>query len=441
VALAGALPAAAQAGPLTLLGIDAADGGPGGHGPIASYVAVVNNVASNVTNGGAGILVVGGGKDPADDVTRFWNQIATDTGRPVTFVNGGPAIAGRSLSGFAIIAVVDAAAQTSSGGLTQAEHDALVGRQNDITTFINAGGGLIGFTQSGLMNPYGYIQGFGSFTFNLNQSYANITPTAAGPPVGITDALDICCWHDEYLTYPPFLGVLATNSASGRPAALGGGSVFIGQRPPPTAPLQLTPPVVVSPCVNDTTSPDLSVQGNPRLFAQGKPAKITVKATDPSGVVVEGVPAETTSAAKQAIPTKTAGLRRFLVTATDACGHANVITFNYKVVASPTVTASGIPGTGVAQGESVASGCTSSNFTARINVRAKNTSVRRVDVLLDGERIKRSNSKQFSVSVPAAGLEAGNHRLTVAATDQLGATRTTRVAFKRCRAASPFFTG
>ncbi|MFK4998901.1 hypothetical protein ACI2OX_21215 [Bacillus sp. N9] len=49
-------------GPLILMGIDAEDGGVNGHGPIANYIQVVNSILSNVSNGGSGILVIGGGK-------------------------------------------------------------------------------------------------------------------------------------------------------------------------------------------------------------------------------------------------------------------------------------------------------------------------------------------------------------------------------------------
>jgi len=75
-----ALPAVAQAGPLFLGGIDAQDGGPGGHGPIANWIQVANSVKGQVTNHGSGLLVIGGGKDPSDDVTQFFNQIGSGTG-------------------------------------------------------------------------------------------------------------------------------------------------------------------------------------------------------------------------------------------------------------------------------------------------------------------------------------------------------------------------
>ena len=66
-------------GPVVLMGIDAEDGGPGGHGPLAVYANVVSSILADVTNGGSGILVIGGGKDttpPVDDVTGFWDQVA-----------------------------------------------------------------------------------------------------------------------------------------------------------------------------------------------------------------------------------------------------------------------------------------------------------------------------------------------------------------------------
>lgn len=218
-------------GPLVLMGIDAEDGGPGGHGPISVYedvVAGVSGILSKVTNGGSGILVIGGGKAPGDDVTDFWNQIATDTGEAVTFVNGAAAIAAQPFAGFAMIAIASNSPETFSGGLTQAENDALAGRQADIATFVNGGGGLLGLSQNSMTNPYAYLADVGAFTFNFPPLYDDITPTAEGLAIGITDALDVCCWHDEYITFPSFLKVLATNVDTGNPAAIGGEEVTIG---------------------------------------------------------------------------------------------------------------------------------------------------------------------------------------------------------------------
>lgn len=226
----------AMGGPVVLMGIDAEDGGVGGHGPISVYEDVVTSILAEVTNGGSGILVIGGGKDtspPVDDVTEFWNQIDTDlTTTTVTYVNGAMAIAAQSFTGFAVIAIASSEDETSSGGLTQAENDALAGRLSDIAMFVNGGGGLLGFSQTGFTNPYAYIAGLGAFTTETDLSYLDIAPTTEGTAIGITDDLDICCWHDVFLTFPSFLDVLATQDDAtedffGEAAALGGAQVVL----------------------------------------------------------------------------------------------------------------------------------------------------------------------------------------------------------------------
>ncbi|MFN6962633.1 MAG: thrombospondin type 3 repeat-containing protein [Pyrinomonadaceae bacterium] len=211
------------------MGIDAEDGGPGVHGPISTYIAVVNSVYSNATNGGSGVLVIGGGKSASDDVTQFWTAI--DTGSPaftVTFVNGPSNITSQSLTGIRMIAVVSDVGNTPSGGLTQLENDALGGRQADIAAFVNNGGGLLGFS-SEFTNSYAYLGGIGSFVTQDVPDYDNITPTAEGLAIGITDSLDVCCWHQEYVTFPSFLSVLARNATTttNMPSAIGGQRVFI----------------------------------------------------------------------------------------------------------------------------------------------------------------------------------------------------------------------
>ncbi len=67
---------AATGGPVVLMGIDAEDGGPGAHGPSATYAAVINSIYSDVTNGGTNILVIGCGKLATDHATTFWNAVA-----------------------------------------------------------------------------------------------------------------------------------------------------------------------------------------------------------------------------------------------------------------------------------------------------------------------------------------------------------------------------
>ncbi len=221
-------------GPLVLMGIDAEDGGPGGHGPISSYLSVITNanttgILDNVSNGGSGILVIGGGKDPNDDVTEFWDEMDNLLGGGVvTYVNGA-SVAGQTFAGFAMLAIVSDVDNTSSGGLTNSEMSQLAARAGDIANHINGGGGLLGFSSNELAQPYAYLAAVGAFTFNSPPQFDDITPTAEGLAIGITNLLDVCCWHDEYVTFPGFLDVLAVNAATSTPCAIGGLNVIIVQ--------------------------------------------------------------------------------------------------------------------------------------------------------------------------------------------------------------------
>jgi hypothetical protein len=169
----------------------------------------------------------------------FWS--AVDTALPaatMTFVNGAANITAQSFGGFAMIAVVSSEFEAPSGGLTVAENDALTGRADGIASFVNGGGAVFGLTQAEFSAPYLYLGGFGAITGDFALEYFDIEPTAEGLAIGVTDALDVCCWHDDFETYPAFLKVLATNVESGRAAALGGTQVVIG---PPTEPTTTLP--------------------------------------------------------------------------------------------------------------------------------------------------------------------------------------------------------
>ncbi len=224
-ALFALLAISAQAqGPVVLMGIDAEDFG---HPVPANYVTVMGTVYSNATNGGTGALVIGGGKNALDGVTTFWNALAGTIG-PITYVNGAANITAASFAGYRMIGVVSDAFNTFSGGLTNLENDALTGRSGDIAGFINGGGGLLGFSSTQLTTPYGYLGALGSFTSGLPPQQDQITPTAEGLAIGVTDALDGCCWHDSYLTFPSFLDILAYYpNVSGLPAAAIGGQQVI----------------------------------------------------------------------------------------------------------------------------------------------------------------------------------------------------------------------
>lgn len=220
-----------MSGPLVLMGIDAEDGGPGGHGPIAVWENIVGSIINSTTKAGSGVLVIGGGKNITDGVTRYWDTISFDTSIPVTYVNGAAAIATQSFSSFSLLAV-SSSIYVTSGGLTEEENLALNTRKTDIANFVNSGGGLLGFSQGGLTTQYAYLGAIGAFTVTNNLLYGDIAPTAAGLAIGITDALSVNYWHDVYGTFPSFLQILATDNTPsdrgyGRPAAIGGAQVII----------------------------------------------------------------------------------------------------------------------------------------------------------------------------------------------------------------------
>lgn len=255
----GGLARAASGGPVVLMGIDAEDGGVGGHGPIQVYEDVVQSILNSVTNGGSGILVIGGGKDTDDDVTAFWDQIATDLSLTVTYVNGDTNIAAQSFAGFAMLAVVSSEEETSDGGLTGTENDALTGRGAHIAAFINGGGGLLGFSQSGFDAPYAYIGGLGTFSVETELGYEDIVPTTDGTAIGITDDLDVCCWHDTYTSFPSFLKVLATvgpnEDNAGDVAAIGGAQVVVSSGQPTIRPRTATPTTAPTEVPTETPIP------------------------------------------------------------------------------------------------------------------------------------------------------------------------------------------
>lgn len=99
----------------------------------------------------------------------------------------------------------------------------------------------------------------------------------------------------------------------------------------------------------------------------------------------------------------------------------------------------GVPHTG---GPRSGAPCVDAGFRARFKVRS-NAGVRRVNVFLDGERIKQSTHKQFSVWISVVGLRAGHNTIRVVAVDRNGRRDVATRSFRRCaRAApSPNFTG
>lgn len=300
LALAESPATADTGGPVAVMGIDAEDGGVGGHGPISVYDTIVTNLFANVTNGGSGILVLGGGKSPTDDVTTFYDQVGTDTGKTVTYANGA-ALDTQSFDGFGLVIVVSSEDETSDGGLTDAESEALKMRAPDFASHVNLGGGLISFSQSGQTSPYGFLGDVGTFErVDIDGNDSNIDVTAAGATAGLTDDLDVCCWHDQYAAFPDFLSVLATyadpTGLTPGVAAVGGAKVLIPtgiDLTPATQQVDVNGTCTVTATVTEGGEPipgvnvDFSVTAGPRAGTTG------AGVTDASGQVTFSYPAPT----------------------------------------------------------------------------------------------------------------------------------------------------
>jgi hypothetical protein len=320
------------------MGIDAEDCGPNGHGPIGNYAQLVDSILTNTKNTGSnGIAVVGAN---GSCVFNFWNAIQSLTGEPVTFVPGG-AISTWDFTPFQMIAVASDQFNTP-GGTSGANNLALQGRRADIAAFVNGGGGLLGFTSdfsASQGGPYPYLADLGSFTFNVGRSYSNITPTTEGAGVGITDAFDVCCWHDEYTSFPSFLRVLAHNPVTGNAAAIGGLNVVISD-------IQLAPATQTLPTGSDATvTATVSENGSP---VGGRTVTFSVTGGPNSGTTGTAV---TDSSGHAAFTySGTAGgtdtIQASMVDSTGKTQQSNIVTVTWEVRNRPPVVSAGGPYTG-----------------------------------------------------------------------------------------------
>ncbi len=109
--------------------------------------------------------------------------------------------------------------------------------------------------------------------------------------------------------------------------------------------------------------------------------------------------------------------------------------------AGPTARIIGVPG-GPTVRQARGAPCTDGGFRARFRIRSS-VRLRRVTVFVDGESIKRSASRRFSVWVRVIGLRAGPNTIRVVAVDRRGRRDVASRTFRRCARAvpSPDFTG
>ena len=233
-------------GPVILMGLDSEFGsGVDFHGPPEEHAAMVAAMLEDVTNDGEGILVLGGDPVANERIVEYWeDDVGNDpqVDEDVDFVHDISAMETVDFEGYALIGIVSGVGQILFG-LTNDQNDVLIDRAADIAAFVNDGGGLLGKTQDGLDEPYGYVDPFGELEVVTGVKgqgaggYEGIDLTEEGEALGLVEENwdDWCCWHDVYLEFPDFFDVLAYNDddasdQQGEAAAIGGEQVVIDRQ-------------------------------------------------------------------------------------------------------------------------------------------------------------------------------------------------------------------
>ena len=224
----GAQAQQAPGGPVILMGLDSEWGaGSDDHGPPEEHQAMVQSLLDAVNNGNDGILVIG--DESSSAVEGYWkDDIADPLGQDVTFVSGVEDIEDASFDGYAIIGVASSDVEISNG-LTPDENEALISRDVDIAEFVNDGGGLLGKTQAGMEDPFGYAGPLGDFEQEEN-GYRSIEVTQAGLDLGLTqDGMDgWCCYHEVITEYPDFMEALILHADETEPVEFQGEAAAVG---------------------------------------------------------------------------------------------------------------------------------------------------------------------------------------------------------------------
>ncbi|WP_247731183.1 DUF1102 domain-containing protein [Halovivax limisalsi] len=275
-------------GPVVLMGLDSEDGaGTGGHGDPADHASMVESILDDVTNGGDGILVLGGDPDASGSlVDDYWEGDlgnAPNVDETVTFVSESSEIESVDFDGYAMLGIPSSCFEITAG-VTNAQNAAIKSRADDISDFVNNGGGLLGKTQEDLDEPWAYADPFGELQnreMGWNQ-YDSVTVEQAGLDMGLTQngMSGWCCYHETFPEYPDFFDVLLTRDdgglGDGEAGAIGGSAVVI----PRVVSFEATGASIVE--VGDTQSYAVSLSNE----GEESEGEVEIQVDDPDGVVV-----------------------------------------------------------------------------------------------------------------------------------------------------------
>lgn len=212
--------APAHAGKIYISGQDSDDSG---HVSTSFGSQLLGFINGGNTNGGSGILILGGYTGQSASAVNTWNTVPSYT---LTAASGATAISAANFASFAGIFMPSAVNQTG-GGMTQAELDAINARSGDIASFVNGGGNLMALTQQGLTGAFGWFPLGALSTASIGTN--NVSQTAALGAAGFSAtnaeiAGDL--FHNEFTGPSGFYGlsVLAVNNGSGQAVIIGGGA-------------------------------------------------------------------------------------------------------------------------------------------------------------------------------------------------------------------------
>jgi len=351
---------------------------------------------------------------------------------------------------------------TDADPMNQTEGEALAANANVLNNFVNQGGGLM---SHGTCYPWLSALIPGLTTPQSGGGGLFLTPAGATAFPGLTNGdLNTGPWHNHFEGNFGGLDVLVRSTNVQAPAGtdaaviIGGGQVSLTEKPADLSITKADSPDPVTAGQNLTYT--LTVRNNGPNPATG----VTVTDTLPSGATARSTSASQGSCSGTTTVTCNLGNLASGATATvrivirpNAAGTLqNSATVsgnqpdpnqaNNTAKSGTTVKAGTTPPAGdqaapritIAGVRGLRRSCTRRSF--RVRIRVRESRLRRVDVLLDGRRIRRTSRKRFSVRVPARAIRAGRHRLTIVATDRAGNRRVVRRVFRRC-SVKPRFTG
>lgn len=213
---------------------------------------------------------------------------------------------------------------------------------------------------------------------------------------------------------------------------------------------ELAPPLAVTGQPNSVTTSSATITGdvtNPHVAAGTAHFEFGTSTaygqTFDLGTVAAGASHDPRSMGVTGLSPNTLYHYRIVVSNGEGTSVGEDVTFITGVIITPPGEPEATPHKPMLRAARAPGRCVRTRFSTRISVHVSSgATLRRVDVMLDGKRVRRTTRRRFSVRINTRGLSSGAHVLRVTATDSNGRTTSLRQIFRRClRKAQPAFTG